>query len=289
MKKSMLLLLTMVIIIGYSCKKNETTNNNGTNFTFYYSAWSRCLNGVETRAYTSSPTGGTPPADSISRTCSTASNCTFNYSIWSACSNGTQTRTYSTSPAGCTGTPPLDSLTRICGIVYTFTYDPWSSCINGTQTRSYISTPSGGTPPSDSTSRACYNNFKINSVILNAFPASDNSGASWDVGVATFTNPDIYFNIDSSATTLYNGSANYLTDLNPASLPIAWPALSFPQNINNLSETYFIKLYDSDSPFSSDDLMGQIPFMMNDHLTGYPSSFQITNGTSTVTINGTWY
>jgi hypothetical protein len=289
MKKSMLLLLTMVIIIGYSCKKNETTNNNGTNFTFYYSAWSPCLNGVETRAYTSSPIGGTPPADSISRTCSTASNCTFNYSIWSACSNGTQTRTYSTSPGGCSGNPPSDSLTRICGIVYTFTYDPWSSCINGTQTRSYISTPSGGTPPSDSTSRACYNNFKINSVILNAFPATDN-GTNWDP-IPGSTDPDIFFNIDSSATNLYYGGASYLSNINLSNLPSAWPSLASPQVIYNFSATYYISLFDSDfaSFGDADDPIGQIPFMMNDHLTGYPSSFQITNGTSTVTINGTWY
>jgi len=39
--------------------------------TFTYGAWSTCSNGTQTRTYTTSPAGctGTPPADSITRTC----------------------------------------------------------------------------------------------------------------------------------------------------------------------------------------------------------------------------
>ena len=38
---------------------------------FTYSAWSACNNGIQTRTYTASPSGctGTPPADSLQRTC----------------------------------------------------------------------------------------------------------------------------------------------------------------------------------------------------------------------------
>jgi len=82
--------------------------------TFTYGAWTTCSNGTQTRTYTASPAGctGTPPADSITRTCNVA--CTFTYGTWTTCSNGTQTRTYTTSPAGCIGTPPADSITRTC-------------------------------------------------------------------------------------------------------------------------------------------------------------------------------
>jgi len=85
--------------------------------TFTYGQWTTCSNGTQTRSYTTSPAGctGTPPADSIQRTCSVP--CTFTYGAWTTCSNGTQTRSYTTSPAGCTGTPPTDSITRTCTVV----------------------------------------------------------------------------------------------------------------------------------------------------------------------------
>ena len=139
------------------------------------------------------------------------------------------------------------------------------------------------------TNTISYNKFKINSVTLNAFPSTDNTGATWDLFVNT--DPDVYFNIDSSGTNLYYGGASYLNNLTQSSLPSSWPALPSPQLINNLSATYYISLVDSDfsTVGDSDDPMGKISFMMNDHKTGYPSSFQITNGTSTVTINGTWF
>ena len=139
------------------------------------------------------------------------------------------------------------------------------------------------------TNTISYSKFKINSVTLNAFPSTDNNGYYWDGALGIAPNPDVYFNIDSSSVNLYNGSATSLNDIVASSLPISWPPLPSPQVINDLSATYSITLYDSDSPITSDDLMGQIPFVMNDHKTGYPSSFQINNGTSTVTIIGTWY
>jgi len=138
------------------------------------------------------------------------------------------------------------------------------------------------------TNTISYSKFKINSVTLNAFPSTDSTSSTWDLFVNT--DPDIYFNIDS-ATNIYNGSNAYQNNLTQSSLPFSWPPLPSPQVINSFSSTYYISLFDADNPSlgDSDDPMGQIPFIMNDHITGYPSSFQITNGTSTVTINGTWY
>jgi len=80
--------------------------------TFVYSSWSACSNNIQTRTYTSSPSGGIPPADSIQRSCTP---CVFVYSSWSFCSNNIQTRTYTSSPSGCT--PPADSIQRPCVIL----------------------------------------------------------------------------------------------------------------------------------------------------------------------------
>jgi hypothetical protein len=159
MKKNQIISLVLLFFIAscfiISCKKDDVTNGSG-NCSFTYSAWTTCSNGTQTRTYTSSPAGcaGTPPADSLTRSCGTPA-CTFTYSAWTTCSNGTQTRTYTSSPIGCTGTPPADSLTRSCGpITYSFTYGAWSNCdANNIQTRSYVSNPLGGTPPTDSISR----------------------------------------------------------------------------------------------------------------------------------------
>ena len=135
-----------------------------------------------------------------------------------------------------------------------------------------------------------YNNFKINSVTLNAFPATDNTGQTWDPFVNT--DPDIYFKIDSAGTSIYDGSTSaYQNNLTQSNLPFSWPALPTPQIIRSFSSNYSISLFDADNPSlgDSNDSMGQISFVMNDHKTGYPTSFQISSGAYSVTINGTWY
>jgi len=49
--------------------------------TFTYGSWSTCSNGVQTRTYTSTPTGciGTPPLDSVRRTCTNSVVVSFYY------------------------------------------------------------------------------------------------------------------------------------------------------------------------------------------------------------------
>lgn len=69
--------------------------------------WGPCVNGIQIRTVTGSPTGCTGTAPATTQPCTVAPNpCTYTYSAWSACTNGTRTRTVtSTTPAGCTGTP----------------------------------------------------------------------------------------------------------------------------------------------------------------------------------------
>ena len=129
--------------------------------TFVYSNWSACVNGKQTRTYTSSPVGctGVPPTDSLSKNCTIPSiTCIFTYSNWSACVNGKQTRTVLTAPSCCVGLPPIDSLYKSCVIPCTFTYSNWSACVDGKQTRTVLTTlPSCcvGEAPLDSLSKNC--------------------------------------------------------------------------------------------------------------------------------------
>ena len=73
--------------------------------------------------------------------------------------------------------------------------------------------------------------------------------------------------------------------MNPTNgLPVSWNSTV---DINSLSASYYINLYDSD--IDSPDLIGQIPFVLYDHKNGYPTAFSITNGTTSITLSGTWY
>ena len=61
-KLNLITTLLAVFIVLMGCKKECT---------FVYSAWTSCSNSIQTRTYTSSPSGctGTPPADSTQRPC----------------------------------------------------------------------------------------------------------------------------------------------------------------------------------------------------------------------------
>ena len=63
--------LTLVLIILMACNKNKDIKKIDPPCSFQYSGWSLCSNNVQTRTYTSSPSGclGTPPLDSIIREC----------------------------------------------------------------------------------------------------------------------------------------------------------------------------------------------------------------------------
>lgn len=82
---------------------------------FIYSPWGTCAEGVQTRTATGVPLDciGTPPADSLSRTCSNP--CTsWTYGAWTTCSGNKQTRVATGSPVGCVDSPPADSVSRVC-------------------------------------------------------------------------------------------------------------------------------------------------------------------------------
>ena len=70
------LLALLIVLMG--CKKETPTCS------FVYSAWTSCSNNIQTRTYTSSPSGckGTPPADSLQRSCVILPSVQIGSQIW---------------------------------------------------------------------------------------------------------------------------------------------------------------------------------------------------------------
>ena len=70
-KLNIITALTVVLMLLMACNKNKDIKIIDPPCSFNYSAWSLCANNVQTRTYTSSPSGciGTPPLDSIQRGC----------------------------------------------------------------------------------------------------------------------------------------------------------------------------------------------------------------------------
>ncbi len=66
-KLNIITALTVVLMLLMACNKNKDIKIIDPPCSFNYSAWAPCSNNVQTRTYTSSPSGctGTPPADSI--------------------------------------------------------------------------------------------------------------------------------------------------------------------------------------------------------------------------------
>ena len=213
-KLNIITALTVVLMLLMACNKNKDIKIIDPPCSFNYSAWSLCANNVQTRTYTSSPSGciGTPPLDSIQRGC--VIPCFFVYSSWSFCSSNIQTRTYTSSPSGCTGSPPADSIQRSC-TPCVFVYSSWSFCSNNIQTRTYTSGPSGctGTPPADSIQRPC--------VILSSVQIGSQTWTKENLDVATYRNGDpipevqnanTWANLSTGAWCYYaNNTANGIT------------------------------------------------------------------------------
>ena len=197
-----LILVLMLIVVA--CNKNKDIKIIDPPCSFNYSPWAPCSNNVQTRTYTSSPSGcsGTPPLDSILRGC--VIPCFFVYSSWSFCSSNIQTRTYTSSPSGCTGSPPADSIQRSC-TPCVFVYSSWSFCSNNIQTRTYTSVPSGctGTPPADSIQRPC--------VILSSVQIGNQTWTKENLDVATYRNGDPIPEVQAASTwsTLTTGAWCY--------------------------------------------------------------------------------
>lgn len=152
------LLFSTTLILLISCKKDNTPNGVGA-CTFTYSSWSACVNNTQTRTYTATPSGctGTPPADSLTRTC-TSNTCptiTFtattvnvlpcpstNGSLTITASGGTAPYTYSKN--GGAAYQSSNSFSNLTAGAYTITVKDANGCTSAAQSLT-VGTQAAGT------------------------------------------------------------------------------------------------------------------------------------------------
>lgn len=119
--KKIILSVIVLSTLFVSCKKDTVTTTPGSSATFTYASWTACSpSGVQTRTWTVSPSTSTatPPADSVSRTCTyVVPGVTYTYDAWTGdcTTDGVQTRTYTRDPVDSVNSfPPADSVRRFC-------------------------------------------------------------------------------------------------------------------------------------------------------------------------------
>lgn len=181
-----------------------------------WSAWSSCVDGVETRTRTiiTQPSGGGEPCPPLLETRS-CSNCVVSdWSEWSACFDGFQSRTRTViTPASGGGTPcpPLIEYQECempvnCQVSE---WSAWSTCVDGFQTRTrtvIIPASGGGTPcPVLSETQAC-------TVPITCYPYDIASGTTANNACVNYSNgtvlPLAIDNFDwHNATILYRSCA----------------------------------------------------------------------------------
>ena len=134
-----------------------------------------------------------------------------------------------------------------------------------------------------------YSKFKIKQVTITAIPFTDDTGSSWDVGISGYENPDVFVNIeDSIGNIIHDGTTDVRNNVQSSALPLVYN-FTTPLQIENLAAVKNIVFYDDDSPLSSNDLIGEVTFKMEDYKNGYPTTITKTMSGITVTITGEWY
>jgi PKD repeat protein len=124
----------------------------------------------------------------------------------------------------------------------------------------------------------------LQAVTINAFPIRNENGEFWDDD----NYPDVYYTVSDSALEFLTSINNYIENLHPSILPATWYYISGIE-FQNWSTTYFVELWDYDSP-SSSDFMGSTDGFNCNQLTTYPSSVQLQNpsGSIQITLTINW-
>lgn len=104
----------------------------------------------------------------------------------------------------------------------------------------------------------------ITKVDVTKFPATETSGAGWDLS----SGPDIYPVISEGSTKLWEAET-YYTDANSTLVYTFTPKTAI--TITKLSETHSISLYDYDD-IGGDDYMGGITFTPYSDTNGFPAT-----------------
>ena len=108
--------------------------------------------------------------------------------------------------------------------------------------------------------------------------------SSWDTGILSGEDPDIYFNIvDMNGSVLYTSTTT--SNVSEYSLPVTW---HFSQKLDYASN-YYIKFYDKDDGIDSDDIMASCVFESSYLTPGSDSyTWQASSGTIKFIVGLDW-
>lgn len=128
---------------------------------------------------------------------------------------------------------------------------------------------------------------EIRSVAVTTFSMTDENDEAWDFDILGSENPDLElrFNRGSAISNDYlTGGERHDDAESPGNY--VFDDFSDTWDISMLNDDYTIALYDYDLVGS--DEMTTFVFSPSDHTSGAPSSFELTNGVSTITVNVDW-
>lgn len=125
-----------------------------------------------------------------------------------------------------------------------------------------------------------YNQVTVESITLNDFPFTTDSGASWDFSSAPDPGTQVVKDSDGSFVAA-TGSFN---NVGRNDLPLEYA--NSPFTINDLSAEYNFDLYDDDT--SDDDFIGGVVYDLSSLTDDYPESATISAGGISYTLQLNW-
>ena len=126
--------------------------------------------------------------------------------------------------------------------------------------------------------------LKLSSITINAMPMTNN-GSDWDVGLAGFENPDVFYVLKQGSGDISSSSSQD----NVSAFPILFTE-NLPYTINNLSQEYTIELYDNDqiAGVGENELIGSCSFTPNEYIVVEDDEINISSSGVEMTLDVEW-
>jgi hypothetical protein len=182
------------------------------------------------------------------------------------CVDGTCDCPPGTTGLDCSGRNPCYNITCLNG----------GTCINGN-----CDCPTGYTG-SDCGTAMTPTSVSITSMNVTKYPATQPSGAGWDVsdGADVF----VTFSAGISANTTEFKSGFTYTNVTGQDLPFS---TGFPVNLLNINNNYTLGIWDYDAA-SADDFMAGVYFSPSNNVAGFPSTITLSTTKLTAVLTVQW-
>lgn len=163
-------------------------------------------------------------------------------------------------------------------------YDPCATvtCLNGGTCANGICNCPPGYSGSDCSVVLTPVSVTINQVIITNYPATQSSGAGWDLT----TGPDVFISINAGTSSNQNSFVSGFTYSNATSNSLTYSS-GFPIILSNPNSSYCLGIWDADSP-DPDDFMAGVYFTPNNYSSGFPPSISLTTASLSATFYITW-